>query len=317
MNAETECGREPLVDAIAGFLTHMNVSRIAEIRATVGRVIDEAGPEAIEDLRRRLIQAGTEWNYFPKDPLARRVHHVLADWVLREKPVLLGRKNLDVVGRDPVVIFANHLSYSDANAVDVILEQSGYQELSNRLAVVAGPKVYSDIRRRFSSLCFGTIKVPQNSGRATDDAVMRPRELALAARRSIQSARRSLASGEALLIFPEGTRSRSGRMQPFLPGVARYVQGADAWVLPLGIWGTEALFPMGEQALSSAPLTINAGRPIRADALIARAGADRSLMMDSVGFAIAALMPPQYRGAYGEGPIRTRAAQSLGAELFD
>jgi 1-acyl-sn-glycerol-3-phosphate acyltransferase len=316
MNPETECGREPLVDAIAGFLTHMNVSRIDEIRASVGRIIDEAGPDALEGLRQRLVHAGTEWNYFPKDPLARRVHHVLAEWVLRDKPVLLGGENIERVAAAPVVIVANHLSYSDANAVDVILEQFGYRELSDRLAVVAGPKVYSDIRRRFSSLCFGTIKVPQSSGRASDEATMPPRQLALAARRSIQSARRRLARGEALLVFPEGTRSRSGSMQRFLPGVARYIQGTAAWVLPLGIWGTETLFPMGEQALTTAPLTIHAGPPVRATSLIARSGADRRLMMDCVGFAVGTLIPKAYRGAYHEGSPHNPAAQALAAELF-
>jgi hypothetical protein len=42
------------------------------------------------------------------------------------------------------------------------------------------------------------------------------------------------------------------------------------------------------------------GRPIEANALRAFAGGDRRLMMDAVGLAIAALLPPDYRGAYAD-----------------
>jgi len=294
----------------------MRVSGLGEMRTSVERVIDEAGPDAIETLRVRLGRAGSEWSYFPGDPLARRVHHVLAERVLREAPVLRGGERLSAVAGAPVVIVANHLSYSDANAIEVILQLSGRQELSDRLTVVAGPKVYSDIRRRFSSLCFGTIKTPQSSGRSTDDAVMTPREVALAAHRSIQAAAARLARGEALLVFPEGTRSRSGRMQPFLPGVARYLRESGAWVLPVGIWGTEALYPMDEGALNSGPVTMSVGRPVPATTLIARGGGDRRLVMDCVGFAVGALLPPEYRGVYDDGAGQSEAARRLSVDLF-
>ena len=39
----------------------------------------------------------------------------------------------------------------------------------DRLTVVAGPKVYSSLRRRFSSLCFGTIKTAQSNTISTED----------------------------------------------------------------------------------------------------------------------------------------------------
>ena len=154
-------------------------------------------------------------------------------------PVITGVEQLLAVAGKPVVIGANHLSYSDANAIDVLLHQAGANALCDRLTVIAGPKVYSDVTRRFSSLCFGTIKVPQSGTRATDEAVMNPREVARAARRSIQVAHERLALGEALLVFAEGARSRSGGLQPLLPGVARYLEPADVWVVPMGLTGTE------------------------------------------------------------------------------
>jgi len=60
------------------------------------------------------------------------------------------------------------------------------------LTVVAGPKVYSSLRRRFSSLCFSTIKTPQSSAVSSEDAVMNAREVARAARQSIDVAHERL-----------------------------------------------------------------------------------------------------------------------------
>lgn len=192
----------------------------------------------------RLASAGTEWRYYPKDPLVRRIHHVLADRVLEQAPILLGVERLAAVADKPLVILANHLSYSDANVLEVVFQRAGAASLADRLTVIAGPKVYSNIRRRFSSLCFGTIKVPQHHARSTGEAVMSAREVARGARLAIQVAQERLRLGEALLVFAEGTRSRSGEMQPLLSGVARYLDWSDTWMLPVGIVGTERLFPV-------------------------------------------------------------------------
>src|SRR6185436_12343251 len=158
---------------------------------------------ALAYLGQRLGRPGDDWSYYPGDPLARRIHHVLADRVLREEPVVLGVEHLDPIGEQPVVMFANHLSYSDANVVDVLLQKGGAGRLAARLTVLAGPKVYSNLARRFSSLCFGTIRTPQSSARASDEATMSARDVARAARQVISVAEERLSLGEALLMFPE------------------------------------------------------------------------------------------------------------------
>ena len=145
---------------------------------------------------------------------------------------------------------------------------------------------------------------------------MNPRELVRAARQSIETAEARLRLGEALLVFPEGSRSRSGQLQPLLAGVARYLKGTAAWVLPIGITGTEKLFPIGEHSLNAVPITVRAGRPIPATVLSARTQGDRRLTMDVVGFAIAAVLPEEYRGVYSDGTAETAAARALSQELF-
>ena len=136
---------------------------LTEIRQTLEREIDEAGLDALVRLGERLTNAGADWDYYAADPLARRIHHVLADRLLKPGSVLVGVEHMQAVADKPVVIFANHLSYSDANLLEVLLHRAGGAPLSHRLTVIAGPKVYSSLKRRFSSLCFGTIKTPQSS----------------------------------------------------------------------------------------------------------------------------------------------------------
>ena len=296
--AATTCGREPLVETIVRFLAHERASDSREIRACVERAIDESGPGAIDSLSARLLRAGTDWAYYPHDPLARRIHHALASQVLQPEPVVDGTHHLDAARDKPLVIFANHLSYSDANVVEVLLRNVGACCLADRLTAIAGPKVYSDLTRRFSSLCFGTIKVPQSSERSTEDAVMNPREVARAARRAIEIAQERLSLGEALLIFAEGSRSRTAQMQPFLSGTARYLDARDTWVLPIGITGTEKLFPIDGAALHRVPITMNIGRPVPASYLRDQYGRDRKSMMESIGHAVAELLPQAYRGVY-------------------
>jgi 1-acyl-sn-glycerol-3-phosphate acyltransferase len=181
--------------------------------------------------------------------------------------------------------------------VDFVLQQLG---LAGRLTVIAGPKVYLSLRRRFSSLCFGTVKVPQSSSRSSGEAVMTSREVARAARRVLQVADERLRAGDALLVFAEGNRSRSGQLQRLLPGVARYFATDGVWLLPVGLTGTERLFPIEADVLRSVPLTIEFGQPVLASAVLAHAAHDRRLAVDVVGLGIARLLPESYRGAYGD-----------------
>jgi 1-acyl-sn-glycerol-3-phosphate acyltransferase len=129
---------------------------------------------------------------------------------------------------------------------------------------------------------------------------MNARDVARAARRSIEIAHERLRLGDALLVFAEGTRSRTGGMQPLLAGAARYCEMPGTWLLPVGITGSDAMFPIGEDGLYPVRVNARLGAPIDAAALHQRVGGDRRVMMDHLGFAIAELLPPEYRGAYAD-----------------
>ena len=297
MTPMTPIDRNALVSAILSFLPVRDLVALDEIKHALENEIDRAGTGALVTLQGRLT-SDSGWNYYERDSLAQNIHRVLAGRFLAPGSELRNTHHLALIAGEPVVIVANHLSYADANAIEVLLHSGGGREVSNRLTAGAGPKVYSDRQRRFSSLCFGTIKVPQSADVSSEEAVMNAREVARAARRAIEVAHARLDAGDALLIFGEGTRSRTAGLQPMLAGVARYLERADTWVLPVGLAGTESLFPVDDATIHPARVTLTLGTPMRASALNAASGGERRLLMDMIGMAIAELLPESYRGAY-------------------
>lgn len=292
----TVISRAVLIDAILKFLGK-DLLGMHDVRAALEREIHAAGPDALAALWARLT-ADNGWHYYPHDPLARRIHHLLAHRFLAAGSQLRNAHYLPAVANSPVVLAANHLSYADANVIQVLLHLGGGAELADRLTALAGPKVFTSRERRFSSLCFGTVKVPQSAEVASEDAVLSGREVARAARQSIDAALERLRSGDALVLFGEGTRSRTGEMQRMLAGTARYLEVPGTWVLPAGLAGCEALFPVDDPTLRAACVVLHLGRPIRASAMLGRAAGDRHLIMDAIGLAIAEVLPPPYQGVY-------------------
>jgi 1-acyl-sn-glycerol-3-phosphate acyltransferase len=307
--------RTVLLSRISAFLADHDPATLADIRGAVNQEIDDAGPDALALLGDRLASGADEWTYYPGDPLARRIHHVIADRLMPAGSGLQGLEHIQACEGRPVVIFANHLSYSDANLIEILLRSFGAQSLADRLIAMAGPKIYLNRTRRFSSLCYGTIKVPQTSSRSSEEAVMSPREVARAARLSIEAAHDRLRAGGALIVFAEGARSRTGTLQEMLTGAARYLDVPDVAILPMGLMGTERMFPVGDDTrLHLVPVVLRAGRPIDGAELQARAHGDRRLLMDVVGLAVARLVPAPYRGVYDD-EMSLGAARAVLAEI--
>src|SRR3954453_11349470 len=231
--------RDTVVAAILDFLGRGHLLPLDEVRRALACEIDAAGADALVALQARL-SADEGWTYYPPDPLARRIHHLLADRFVERDSIVTGLEHLHLAAPGPLLILANHLSYADANVVEVLLQRAGATRLADRLTAIAGPKVFTSRERRFSSLCFGTVKVPQSADVSSGEAQMDARTVARAAREAIEGAHRRLAAGDALLLFAEGTRSRTASMQPMLAAAAPYLDAPGSWILPVGLTGPES-----------------------------------------------------------------------------
>lgn len=84
---------DSLIAAITAFLADQDLLTLNEIRAALGRELDAAGPGALAQLHERLM-TGTEWDFYPADPVAKRVHRVLADKLLEPASTLEGMEHV-------------------------------------------------------------------------------------------------------------------------------------------------------------------------------------------------------------------------------
>ncbi len=281
-------------------------------------LVSELGDFPEVALRRtieRVASTGEHWGYHRADLVARTISRAIHGVVLESSSKLIDAGNVEIARARPVIFLGNHLSFVDANVVDALLSSASLEEVANRLTVIVGPKVFSQPIHRLASLCFGVIKIPQSTTRASDEAVMSLREVARLAGDTLQSVRTRQEDGDHLLIFVEGSRSRTGAMQPALTAVARYLEHPDALIIPFGIWGTDKLMPLGEEHVHPAEVTLRFGRPVDAAALRALCPR-RALLAQSVGFLIADLLPAAHRGHYatakGELATARAAASALG-----
>lgn len=72
----------------------------------------------------------------------------------------------------------------------------------------------------------------------------------------------SFAHRGGVLFFPEGHRSRTGRMQPFYSGAFRLSKETGVPIVPLCITGTDRLLPPGRFSLSPARVRLKALVPL-------------------------------------------------------
>jgi 1-acyl-sn-glycerol-3-phosphate acyltransferase len=107
---------------------------------------------------------------------------------------------------------------------------------------------------------------------------------------SLQLALHVLRDGDGFGIYPEGTRSRDGRLYRGRTGVAWLALASGAPVVPVGVIGTDRVQPVGARFPRIAPVTVRFGAPLSPDRYQSLpAGAARRRMTDDVMAAIAEL----------------------------
>ena len=137
------------------------------------------------------------------------------------------------IPRDGAVVIApNHQTYADPVLVTIPIRRRIYYMAWNRLFDVRG---LSWMIRRLRAF---PVQLESSDPRATREAV------------------RLLQAGEAVMIFPEGTRSLDGRVGRFKPGAFRLAVSLGVPILPVTIAGGHASWPPGRSLPRPARMTI-------------------------------------------------------------
>ena len=194
-----------------------------------------------------------------------------------------GLENIDEV-KKPRIFVCNHLSNSDGLVLNKILKEKSDPYF------IAGVKLSNDPITNIGTKIVKNIAIKPNS--ADKDAITK--------------VVKALKSGEDILIFPEGTRSRTGAMIEGKKGILLFARMAKAEIIPIGMSGTDKLLPisengnMGGEKWQNADVTVNIGNKIEFPPK--EKNEDRheydDRCMDILMRSIAKLLPEQYRGVY-------------------
>ncbi|MBL4845957.1 MAG: AMP-binding protein [Planctomycetes bacterium] len=263
--------------------TLTNVNTVAQLLALFDQ---EAGGTAIAPLeaKARAVRIPA--------PVQRAVHGFLDTLqevgygrVLNAK--ILGRGNIPY--HTNAIIVANHCSHLDVGLVKYSLGDYGREVIS------AGARDYffKDTLRATYFENF-THVVPFDRHESV--------------RQSLDRFVRMLRQGRKVLIFPEGTRSVTGRMAAFKPGLGLLVQASRTGILPIYLSGTHKSMPKGTWLPKNEKLEARIGPFLPPDLLIGntshlprRAQANRIVevvrealcaLRDGQGFDPAQALPP-------------------------
>ena len=186
-----------------------------------------------------------------------------------------------------MILASNHLSFVDSVVIPVTAPR--------RVAFLAKSDYFTGtgVKGTASRLWFeglGMLPVDRDDTKAALD--------------SLDTALEVLGRGEAFGIYPEGTRSRDGRLYRGRTGVAHLALTAGVPVVPVGLAGTQDIQPVGARLPRLAKVTVTFGRPLhfagRFDGV--PAGRARREVTDEIMAAIQALTGQEPAGVYNERP---------------
>ena len=173
--------------------------------------------------------------------------HTLVPPVARAiwRPDVRGLDNVPSAGG--VILASNHLSFADSVVIPVVVPRKVVFLAKSDYFTGTGVKGAVS-RAWFEGL--GMLPVDRDDSRA--------------ALSSLDTALEVLARGEAFGIYPEGSRSRDGRLYRGRTGVAHLALTAGVPVVPVGLTGTDRLQPVGSRLPRLVEVTIAFGAPITA-----------------------------------------------------
>jgi 1-acyl-sn-glycerol-3-phosphate acyltransferase len=205
------------------------------------------------------------------------------------RPRIEGLENLPAKG--PVIIASNHLSFIDSILIPMIAPR--------RVAYMAKVEYWTTpgIKGLFMKGFFtgvGALPITRGEHRGAQAVLDQALEV--------------VESGVAFGIYPEGTRSRDGRLYRARVGVGWLALKSGAPVVPVGLIGTPDILPLGAKLPRLKRVTVRFGEPILASEVdfpgpvAAENARARRAVADAVVDAIGKLTGQEYAGVYNERP---------------
>jgi 1-acyl-sn-glycerol-3-phosphate acyltransferase len=264
------------------------------------------------ELHAHLQIVGSEFGRWTRNDLAARLTCAFMIPLMIDHSAIDGFEHLDSAlalaeGRR-LMLFGNHLSYVDITALTALLDGAGRSDFARSITVVSGPKVYTAPLLRLASAGMHSIKVAQSASVASGGAQIAPRDVVRIAKHCLGEAAGAMDEGHAVLIYPEGTRSRSRRLGPFLRATNRWLTLPGVIALPIAVWGTDRLYEIDDDLLHPAECRARFGPPFDVDSLRAD-GVDRDGVLVAARTALAELLPEPYQPDPGVAPIALPGAR--------
>lgn len=144
-------------------------------------------------------------------------------WILY-RPVITGRNNVPASG--PVLFASNHQSGWDTLLLPTVSPRP--VQFLTKSELFTGTGLFGRMSKWFFT-SIGGVPVVRTSGRDS--------------RSALETGRKILQSGSAVGIFPEGTRSRDGKLHRGHTGAAWMALEAQAPIIPVGLVGSDHMVP--------------------------------------------------------------------------
>lgn len=206
------------------------------------------------------------------------------------RPEVIGTDH--VPARGPVILASNHLSFADSVVIPLTSPRQVAFLAKSDYFTGTGVKGWIS-REWFQGV--GSIPVDRDDTRA--------------AQKSLDMALAHLREGGAFGIYPEGTRSRDGRLYRGRTGVAWLALQAGCPVVPVALSGTQDIQPVGSRLPRRAKVRVEFGTPIevagRFDGI--PQGRARRELTDEVMAAILTMSGQEWAGEYNQRAPETPA----------
>jgi len=154
-----------------------------------------------------------------------------------------GRENVPATG--PVILASNHLSFIDSMVIPLTAPRRVHYLAKAEYFTGTGVGGWLT-KTLFTAL--GAMPVQRQTSRAAQEA--------------LDTALGVLRQGEGFGIYPEGTRSRDGRLARGKTGVAWLALTADCPVVPVAVMGTDRVQPVDSRWPRPHRVSVTFGAPL-------------------------------------------------------